>query len=47
MWARTLELELGGCASFAEAREENHNGYEEGYHDTSTYACTYAGFGCG
>jgi hypothetical protein len=47
MWARTLELELRGCAAFAETREENQDGYEESYHDTCAYTCAYAGFGCG
>jgi hypothetical protein len=42
-----LELKLGGCAAFAEAGEEDQNGYEEGYHDSSAYTCAYTSFGCG
>jgi hypothetical protein len=45
--AWTLELELGVCATFAEAGEEDQNGYQEGYHDSGAYACSYAGFSCG
>ena len=47
MRAWTLELKLGVRAAFAEAGEQNENGYEEGYHDAGAYACSYAGFGCG
>jgi hypothetical protein len=45
--AWTLELELGVCTAFADASEENQNGYEEGYHDSGTYTCANTGFGCG